>query len=77
MAKTKSGVETVQGVLALAGITLGLVPLGFYLFTGRHSGPFRLLFGEPDGTMAYLTPVLVIAVVLLAIGFLERYKSKA
>lgn len=76
MARSTSAIDGVQGVIAIAGITLGVVPLVKWLFVQEHTGPFRFLFGQQTGAAAYVVPLLVIVAAFVVIGVLETRKRK-
>lgn len=80
MAGTSSRTRTIdgiQGIVALAGISFGLIPLVRWIFSGEHGGLFRWAFGTPTGTMGYLAPLAVIAVLIGLIALLEVLKRRA
>lgn len=69
-------IDGLQGIAALIGITLGLIPLVWWALDGQHSAIFRWVFGAPSGSMAYVVPLVVIAVVIGFIAVLERLKRR-
>ncbi|TQN27850.1 hypothetical protein FHX37_4581 [Haloactinospora alba] len=69
--------DALQGVVAIAGITVGVIPLALWMLNGKHSGAFRLLFGSPDAPIAYTIPLLVIAACVALIALLERAKRSS
>lgn len=75
MARSRTA-NGLQGLIAFIGILLGVIPLAGQLIVGEPSGPFRLLFGEPQGVGAYIVPVVVVAVAVLIIAALELWKKQ-
>jgi uncharacterized membrane protein len=69
-------IEGVQGVVLLAAIPTGLIPLVTFIASGEHGRVFRWFFGERTGTMGYLLPALVLAVAIVVIGVLEVVKKQ-
>lgn len=67
---TKRSVTTAQGVAALVGITLGVIPLVGVLI-GRGPGLWTRLVGDTGSAVWWLPGVVVVACVV-AIAVLER-----
>ncbi|GAB3476197.1 hypothetical protein [Amycolatopsis cihanbeyliensis] len=76
MAMQNKAIDGLEGLLALAGITLGAIPFGGWVIAKEHSGPFRWLFGEHTGAMGYVVPLLVLGVAVLLIAVLEGAKRR-
>ncbi|MFF5988878.1 hypothetical protein [Prauserella flavalba] len=78
MAQERTGAANgLQGLTAFAGLMLGVIPLAGWLIAGRHSGPFRLIFGEQQGALGYVVPLLVILGAVVVIAALEAWKKRA
>lgn len=69
--------DALQGVVAIVGITVGVIPLVRWTLHGEHGGAFQLLFGSPDAPMAYTIPLLVIAAGVALIALLEWAKKSS
>lgn len=74
-ARSKS-IDGVQGLVALAGITFGAIPLVRWVASGEHGGLFRWLFGEHTGAMGLGAPLIVILVAVGAVAALEVWKRR-
>jgi hypothetical protein len=71
--RTRKQLETWQGAMAFIGITLGLLPLVQVLF-GRGPGLLRLVLGEDPGVSGHVLPIVVIAMCIAAVAWLESAK---
>lgn len=71
---TSKTINTWQGAVALAGITLGAIPLIQFLLHGAPGSVWRWLGAE--GALAWAGPVAVVLVAVAAIAGLERGKAR-
>lgn len=71
--RTRRQLDAWQGAMAFVGITLGLLPLVQVLF-GRAPGLLRLVLGEDPGVYGYALPIVVIAMCVTVIAWLESVK---
>jgi hypothetical protein len=76
MVVTRGGIDGLQGVLGLIGITVGVIPLVRWMIQGEHGAAFRWLFGTPTGVLAYAVPLAFSGVVIAAIAGLEMLKRR-
>ncbi|WP_216215834.1 hypothetical protein [Amycolatopsis aidingensis] len=76
MAAHTKAIDGLEGLVGLAGVTLGVIPFGGWVIAKEHSGPFRWLFGEQTGAMGYVAPLVVVAVAALLITVLEAVKRR-
>lgn len=70
-------IDAAEGLFGLIGITFGVIPFVRYIFFGEHGGLFDWIFGNPTSVMAYIAPLLVIAVVVAIIAVLEGVKKRS
>jgi hypothetical protein len=74
--KTRA-LDGLQGVCALAGITLGVIPLISWALGGESGGLLGRIFGwSPSGSLAYVLPMVVIVVVIGVVAILEAMKRR-
>ncbi|QUH01142.1 hypothetical protein HUO13_10260 [Saccharopolyspora erythraea] len=73
---TGKQIDAVQGVVGLIGITIGVIPLARWAFTGEHGGLFEWLLGKPTGLMGLLVPLAVVLVGVGVIAALEAAKRR-
>ena len=66
--------DGLQGVSAIIGITLGVIPLISGVVGGQSGGLLRLIFGSLSGPMAYVVPLVVIFLTIGLIAILESMK---
>jgi len=66
----KASTNTLQGVAALVGITLGVIPL-IGLAVGRGPGLWTALIGERGGSSWWL-PAAVVVACIAALAVLEH-----
>jgi hypothetical protein len=72
--KTRA-IDGLQGVCALIGITVGVIPLASWAVGGESGGLLGRISGwSPLGSQAYVLPVAVIAVAIGVIAILEVMK---
>jgi len=72
---TKRTLDAWQGVTAFIGITAGLLPL-VQVALGRGPGLWRLLIGPVSGPLAYAPPLILLAVAIAVIAWLELLKKR-
>lgn len=73
--REKTGLlDVLQGVSALIGITLGVIPLVSWAVGGQAGGLLRLIFGSLSGPMAYVMPLVVIILTIGLIAIMEAMK---
>ena len=72
---TRNRIDTSQGVVALVGITLGLIPLVQKLLTGSTGSLWQLLF-DGEGVLALTAAVVVTVGAVLIVAVLERAKGR-
>lgn len=71
-------IDGLQGVSALVGITLGVIPLVGWAMGTESGGLLGLVFGwSPSGTSAYVLPVVVVVAAIGVIAALEMVKRHA
>ena len=68
--------DGLQGVSAIIGITLGVIPLISGAVGGQFGGLLRLIFGSLSGPMAYVVPLVVIILTIGLIAILEAMKRR-
>lgn len=68
-------IDGLQGLTALLGITLGVLPL-IQALVGGHPGLLRLVLGEDAGSMTYAAPIAVVVVIAVVIAVLEGTKRR-
>ncbi|MFP5023046.1 hypothetical protein [Pseudonocardia phyllosphaerae] len=69
------GREGLQGLAGLIAVTLGLIPLGQLVFTGRIGSIWgALLGGQPS--LPWLGPVIVLVLAVAAIAGLEVQRRR-
>ena len=68
--------DGLQGVSAIIGITLGVIPLISGAVGGQSVGLLRLIFGSLSGPMAYVVPLVVIILTIGLIAILEAMKRR-
>lgn len=67
--------DVLQGIVALGGITLGAIPLVGLVLGGGDGGLLGRVFGwSASGSLAWVLPVVVIAVAIGVIAMLEAMK---
>lgn len=67
--------DGLQGVSALIGITLGVIPLTGWALGAQSGGLLERIFGwSPSTSLAYVLPVVVIVLVIGLIAILEAMK---
>jgi hypothetical protein len=66
--------DGLQGMSALLGITLGVIPLISWVLGGSSGGLLRLIFGPLSGVMAYAVPLVVVVLAIGLIAILEAMK---
>jgi uncharacterized membrane protein YeiB len=72
--RTRS-LDVLQGMSALGGITLGLIPLVGLVVGAESGGLLGRIFGwSPSGSLAWVLPVVIIAVAIGVIAILEVMK---
>jgi hypothetical protein len=75
-AMVRTTVDAWQGVLALVGITLGVIPLIQKLLTGSTGSLWQLLVGGGEGVPALITATVVAIGTGAAVIALERRKRR-
>jgi hypothetical protein len=71
--RTRQQLDAWQGAMAFIGITLGVLPLAQVLF-GRGPGLLRLVLGEDPGVSGHVLPIVVVAMCVAVIAWLESIK---
>jgi hypothetical protein len=66
--------DGLQGVSALIGITLGVIPLISWALGGSSGGLLQLILGPLSGAMAYVVPLVVVVLAIGLIAILEAMK---
>lgn len=70
---TKRRLDGWQAVTAFVGITAGLLPL-VQVVLGRGPGLWRLVVGDASGSAAVVPPLVLLAVAVAVIVWLESLK---
>lgn len=73
---THTKIDAWQGVVALVGITLGLIPLVQKLLTGSTGSLWNLVPGGGEGVLALTAAGVVTVGALLVLAALERRKRR-
>lgn len=68
-------IDGLQGLTALLGITLGVLPL-IQVLVGGHPGLLRVVLDEDAGSMIYAVPIAVVVVMAVVIAVLEGTKRR-
>lgn len=68
--------DGLQGVVALVGITLGVIPFVRWVITGELGGLFAWIFGSFAETMGYAAPLIVVAVSVAVIAAFKVMKKR-
>lgn len=68
--------DGLEGVAALVGITLGVIPFARWAITGELGGLFAWIFGSFTETMGYAAPLIVVAVSVAIIAAFEVMKKR-
>lgn len=63
----------VQGLAALLGITLGVVPLLQMLFQGRP-GLWKFVLGDAPGSVGYVLPAAILFGAIVVVALTEAKK---
>lgn len=71
---TTKTIDGVQALVAFIGITCGVIPLLQVLVGFGNGVPWTWLVDDPAGLTAYLGPIGVVVVSVVALGALERRK---
>lgn len=74
---TEKSIDTLQGLVVLLAIPLGVIPLGQRLFDAEQGFVFRKLFGELTDPVAWVVPLAVLGVAALVVTLLEVYKKRS
>lgn len=67
-------IDTWQGLTAIVGVTLGLVPLATMVIGAGDPGLWRLVLDDTTGGSRWLGPLLVVVAAAAVIAGLERWK---
>ncbi|QRK91411.1 hypothetical protein [Saccharopolyspora erythraea] len=76
VAVTGKQIDAVQGVVGLIGVTIGLIPLARWAFTGEHGGLFEWSLGKCTELMGLLVPLATVLVGVGMIAALEGVKRR-
>lgn len=70
-------VDGMQGLVALIGITLGVIPLVRAAYGGGPGWLLGWLPGMEGGATTYVVPIVIVVVAVAVMGVLERSKRMA
>lgn len=65
--------DGVQGVAAVVGITLGVIPLLQMVFSGRP-GLLKFVLGNDPGVIGYVVPAAILLIAVAAVAVTEAKK---
>lgn len=72
---SSSGYRALQTILGISAFPLAIWPLVQYFLGNQQNRIFRSIFGDPEGSLRWIIPVIVLVVIALicwALDALDR-----
>lgn len=66
------GVEAAQGLIAIAGVTFGVIPMIGLTIGFGPSGLFDRIFGDPSTSTSWVIAIAILVIAIVAVLGLER-----
>lgn len=70
-------IDTVQGLIVLLVVPLGVIPLAQRLFGAEQGFVFRGIFGDLADPYAWVVPLAVMSLAVLVVALLEHRKGRS